>query len=207
LVVGDKAQFSFAWNGCLGKYAELSGRASLRDSVLELEPDQTPKPGLPESQIPLHLTVVPWESRIYLVPADELVEFADAVNLRLEPREEAHGRYLLRVRDWRKRVRGDPGLPASAMPFLLRAPVRGRVLRLLEAGNAEIDRGADLGLRVGHHLWVVAADHQVAIGTVLSVTADRAILEHDKDGLSFAAGQDVLGRLEPEVVFRGLARH
>lgn len=196
LTIEKSSAFHFTWDGCLGRYAELRGRAQIDGSLLQLSPDEAPEQEL-AARLPLRLAMVPWGSRMYLVAPDELAEFANAANLMWEPRKEPHGSFLLRARDWHKHVRGDPFLPQVAASLLLRRPVKGRVVRLLERGQAEINLGTKAGVLVGQELWVVAADRQVAIGKVLSVSEDRSVIDRDEDGVAYSPGQKVLGRRSP----------
>ncbi len=147
---GD-GQFAFTWHGCLGLYAELHGRAELRDSVVTLRPRRPPAGDL-ATRLPTRLLVVPWAARAYLIPPDDVPDFENAVNLTWEPRETTHGRFLLRKNDWTHSVSGDPALPSTNL--LLQTPVSGHVLEVLDSGSARTDIGSDAGVKLGQRFWL-----------------------------------------------------
>ena len=187
--------FRFTWNGCLGLYADVRGRATLDGGTLTLQPGRLPD-GEFAADLPLTLQVVRWGSRIYLVPPDKTPKFENAINLAFEPRQQVHGRFLLRKDDWLHPVSGDPQLPEPRL--LLRSPIAGHVRRVLPSGGAETDLGPDDGIVPGQELWVVAADGQVAISTVVEVALRSSVVERDEHGIHYEVGFRVLGRASPE---------
>lgn len=91
---------------------------------------------------------VVWGGRVYVVPAGQLMEFVNWVNLGYEPRSDESGLFVFRKGDSQRRTAGLPILPARYMPFLLAEPVWGHVVRI-GRGDAEIDIGRNRGLRPG----------------------------------------------------------
>ena len=107
LTVDPLGTFSYTWRGCLGIYAEASGRAFLRGGELVLEPSS--EKGHP--RLDTRFLPVRWGPRQYLVPSDRLADFTQQINRGGEPRSGPHGDVYLRQDDWHKPVTGAPDLP------------------------------------------------------------------------------------------------
>jgi hypothetical protein len=103
LVVAPDGAFSFRLQGCLGTYARAEGRVSIHDGELWLETERK------DSEF-LHFLPFRWGDRLYLIPSDELHDFANAIDRGTEPRSDAHGLFYLREDDWDKPVDGPPDL-------------------------------------------------------------------------------------------------
>jgi hypothetical protein len=95
LSLAPKSGFAFTWNGCLGLYdmnygdvVESSGKIRL---VPKLPNEHKPFEGISQEFLP-----IVWGDRHYLIAAEEVVKFANAVNAGFEPREGAWGTFLLR---------------------------------------------------------------------------------------------------------------
>jgi hypothetical protein len=97
LVITPDGTFSHRLSDCMGTYARVAGRASLRggELVLELTPETRFIP-------------VRWGGRLYLISPDRLAGFTNAINQGYEPRSYAHGSVYLRKGDWDKPVTGRP---------------------------------------------------------------------------------------------------
>jgi hypothetical protein len=108
------------------------------------------------------LLPVKWGERIYLIDEDDLKDFANAINLGLEPRAELssepyYGSFFLRESDLQKSVSGKPSLPAEWQSFLLSKPVTAKIVAIELQGKtkiATINRGSRDGLKVGMKLLV-----------------------------------------------------
>ncbi len=70
---------------------------------------------------------VPWGERTYLVPADEIIDFCNAVNARTEPRQWSYGGFFLRG-DEEKETTGKPDVPEEFKAYLLDEPVDAEVV-------------------------------------------------------------------------------
>lgn len=132
IVLSPKAGFVFTWHGCLGLYDRNSGEVREEKDTLQL------KFVYPNSRkgfqgIAGEMVRIPWGDRRYLVPADEVAEFCNAVNSGDEPRTGAHGRFLLRDKDWEKKVEGNPKLPDGYQRFLLKEPIQAKIVKVGEA--------------------------------------------------------------------------
>ncbi len=108
LTIHPGGTFSYTWRGCLGVYAEVSGSAFLRNGELVLEPSSRKNQRLDTRFLPLR-----WGGRQYLVPSEQLPDFANQVKERREPRSGPLGDAYLREGDWNKPVTGEPDLPAE----------------------------------------------------------------------------------------------
>lgn len=74
------------------------------------------------------LIPVPWGERRYLIPRDELKDFANAINLGDEPRTMAQGSYLMRDGDESLPADGRPFLPAEASALLRDRPLDAKII-------------------------------------------------------------------------------
>jgi hypothetical protein len=111
LTLDSRGTFSYAWQGCLGIYAETSGRAFLRNGELVLEPS-TRKGGTAQG-LDTRFLPIRWGARQYLVPSDQLLDFVRQVEKGREPRSSSFGDSYLRQDDWREPVTGAPDLPGG----------------------------------------------------------------------------------------------
>jgi hypothetical protein len=100
--------FTFVWTGCLGIYDYNYGPVEEREDGLlvlrpQLENDRRGFRGTATEFYPVR-----WGARRYLLPKDELIEFANAVNSGEAASPDYHGRFLVGVtRD----ANADGGLP------------------------------------------------------------------------------------------------
>jgi hypothetical protein len=72
--------------------------------------------------------VIPWGSRKYLVPADNMIGLCNAVNEGVEPRKSVFGRFLLRRGDEKMQVHGFPNIPQEFRGYLLEKPIEGEIV-------------------------------------------------------------------------------
>jgi len=178
--------FAFRWDGCLGTYDEKSGGWNvLPDGTIELviRSQKTDPVG---RSIPLALRPIRWGNRLYLVDSSALLDFCNLVNSGSEPRHEAHGLAFLRDDDWDRAVAGTPDVPNSWRSFLLAAPVRGQITKVLGKKNAEIDRGGDHGLKRGMEVYWQGPDFLPY--RVVSTTSRTAIIETAYDDVTKRTG-------------------
>lgn len=183
------AGFVFRWEGCLGLYDQNFGTVQEVEGTLQLKFTYLNQPGvgfqgLAESMVPLQ-----WGGRHYLIPADELVSFANAINDGSEPRDEVHGSFLLKLGDEARKVQGAPPLPASVRPYLLEKPIQARVIRvsapaeapkgeaMFRAATVTINVGSAEGVLEGMEFYVVRPTNLVASGRVVEVTGHTARVE------------------------------
>ena len=121
-------------------------------------------------------TAVAWGPRRYLIA--DMLAFVNSINLGDEPRTEEHGRALLGVGEWRKKVDGVPALAKPWTDRVLPQPINGVVTAVDPDGNVTIDLGTARGVFDGMELTM-------GIGGSITITAAR---ERDATGKpSFAA--------------------
>ena len=129
LLIAPNSGYVFEWHGCLGLYDRNYGAVTNANGKLRLsftfENHRKGFQGIAEEFIP-----VQWGMRNYLIPADDMIGFCNAVNSRDEPREGGHGKYLLRRGDERKKVVGDPVVPAECRAYLLKSPVSAEIIKI-----------------------------------------------------------------------------
>jgi hypothetical protein len=176
LHVTPAGRFSFAWSGCLGVYDRNKGTVTVTGDTLTLHPKKAnPRDGFrgtPTAFIP-----VKWGDRIYLVPADQMVEFCSEINLGNEPRERPHGRFYLRRQDWKKPCTGWPAVGERWTPYLLPQPVRGRITSLQDKQTGTVDLGARQGLRKGMTLTARSGDtYLFSMAEVVSVGETESVV-------------------------------
>lgn len=122
LTLAPDSGFVYEWRGCLGLYDRNWGKVTRTDKGLELAFElPNAKSGI---RLPSTLVPVRWGKRVYLVSADDIVDFCNEVNAGDEPRAEPHGSVLLRVEKELPPAEGRPEVPAEFRPWLLDRPIR-----------------------------------------------------------------------------------
>lgn len=109
---------------------------------------------------------IEWSERIYLINESELKNFANAINLGIEPRSSLiserdaspwYGSFYLRSGDEQKKVIGKPKLPEEWLYFLLGKPLTATVISIqnvekrqfVTISTVTINKGSKDGLKVG----------------------------------------------------------
>jgi hypothetical protein len=185
--------FSFEWDGCMGRYDESEGSATLEDGFVRLVPTKAREQGVGKP-LPLRWLPVPWGDRMYLLSEDDVPLFASYVNRGWEPRSGAHGLFLLRRDDWQKPAAGPPRLPDRWMPFILTKPVEARVTRVLGRHRAEINAGSQQGVQPGMLLTVIGRKREWADVRATAVAARSSVVEGEYGRPALAKGQRVTSK-------------
>jgi hypothetical protein len=180
LEIMPDGRFSFTWRGCLGLYAASDGRAKLVNGRLILKPENPSR----EDQFGVATEYIPvrWGKRRYLISRDQMKSFCNDVNLGSEPRRGLHGLFYLRVGDQAQKVTGRPNVPRDWEAFLLKAPVRAKVIKVLADGSAQVDCGVESGVCKGMALYtdtsirveVIEVEPKTA---VIQVTPSRGLIK------------------------------
>jgi hypothetical protein len=189
LMLHANGRFSFSWEADDGGYHRDEGTAEIVGGLVSLhsEKSDTNRPGgLPHPK----LLPVRWGKRVYLVPDGQVLDFCNAVNLGLEPREGWHGRFYLRM-VWTEKVRagleeprldtaaGLPALPTRWGSYLLKRPLQGKVIRSFrdEEGRRRLsDRltpGFVFNLEDERALVDLGSDDGLKVGMELFVFTDE----------------------------------
>lgn len=185
LTLTADGQYSKRSYDCTTEYFE-SGTYAISDGVLHFTVfKRTAKPNggevetdlLTESPKEYKLLPIKWSDRIYLVFDDDLSNFANAINLGLEPRSQVnsepyYGAFYLRTGDEKKKVSGNPTLSEKWNSFLLNRPVIATIIYV--EGEAKdrigiIDKGSKNGLKVGMRL--IAKDEEPSLWIVTEIVS------------------------------------
>ncbi len=110
-----------------------------------------------------------------MIPRENLLDFCNAVNQGIEPRNQSQGVVYLRTDDWKKPVTGFPDLAPEWRHYLLEEPVLGTVLDVMEGLRARVDLGSKNGIRSGMELCVPGQSPGFQF-RVISVEPDSCVL-------------------------------
>jgi hypothetical protein len=195
LAVAPESGFVFEWEGCLGLYDRNYGSIRLRDDRLQLscELRNDAKGGF--GAIPTDFTPIRWGGRHYLIPSEQLIGFCNAVNSREEPRNEAHGSFLLREGDEKQSVSGAPKLPPAYSRFLLEHPIIAEVNKVEPSIDSSgkggthwryirttLNVGSSDGVYKGLEFYLVAPDEvQSTEVEALSEKSSTVVFKQDPD--------------------------
>ncbi|MFH1038275.1 MAG: hypothetical protein V1789_06375 [PVC group bacterium] len=186
LLLAPKSGYLFEWHGCLGLYDRNYGAVSEANGRIRLdftfENKREGFQGIAEEFIP-----IPWGPRRYLVPADDVVGFCNDVNGGSEPREYAHGSYLLRAGDEKKNVFGFPSVPQKFQAYLLKRPIAAGIVAVglpttrpsvcdwnFKDIPVTLNVGKDHGLLPGMELHVVKPDNIVESVRITKVEDEKS---------------------------------
>lgn len=156
------------------------------------------------------LLPVRWSGRLYLIYEDDLNDFANAVNLGLEPRpglsaEPFYGSFYLRNGDERKGVTGRPALPGEWAAFLLRKPLTATVVRIEGKDKeriATVNRGSGDGLKVGMRLISKDEEPSPWWATEVVSVGGKTARVRIREGDELKSGDKLKSRFEPRGVYR-----
>ena len=149
LDINPEADFTFKWRGCLGLYDHNHGKVRAEKDRLLLSFD-LPKikegfQGLEEEFI-----VVRWGKRTYLIPPDKMIDFTNAVNCRMEPRDCVHGFFFLRKGDHEIEVDGKPEISEEYLPYLLEKPISAEVTQVFSSTQKQYGTEVIVEINVGN---------------------------------------------------------
>jgi hypothetical protein len=126
-------------------------------------------PGKPWGLQPVIYVVVPWGARVYLVKPNFLLTFCNDVNAGRLP-SGSWGLYPLRIEDFNKKVTGLPQVPKKYRKYLLKKPIKGRIIKrhgkkgdvavrgeeyLLSGFSVTLNVGKNHGVRTGMKFYPV----------------------------------------------------
>lgn len=160
LFLAPKAGFAFYmsggdydanWENFLLNY----GTIQFSETKIKLTPELPNK----EEVLPSYSTeLLPilWDERHYLIPADEVVEFINYVNIGYEPSFAFAGlsnHFFLKKGDIEKKVVGKPNIPEQYRGYLLEKPIKGKITTIknskLEQDGDRQQRNTEIILNVG----------------------------------------------------------
>lgn len=113
LIIAPSGEYTFVeWN-CTGPSEWDDGVIERKDSMLRFGGAQSTILGGKDFHI------VPWGERVYLIPQDRLLEFANSINQGREPHYGAYGFFFMRERNKVQIASGRPGVPKEIAPYVL----------------------------------------------------------------------------------------
>lgn len=124
LSITPVAGFAVTWRGCVGTYGANEGPViQAPDGTLVLD-FRWRNNSNSFGSFPRRLLPMQWGERQYLIDADHVATFVNAVHLGLEPRTRVYGSTFLRAGDEKRPVHGLPPLPE---PWRSQLSVRSRI--------------------------------------------------------------------------------
>lgn len=196
--VAPRSGYVFEWHGCLGLYGLNYGTVAWTNGWIRLSFTFENKPGF--GGIAPEFVPIAWKSRHYLIAADDLVGFCNAVNQGREPRSDVHGSYLLRDGDEKKAAAGFPEVPGRYRPYLLVKPIEAAIIAIghyttrpsittwkFKDTPVTLDAGTNKGLLVGMELIVTSPG-----STVESIRLTR-VAAQQSEGVMVQAGEEEPG--------------
>lgn len=177
LAIAPTSGFVFTWHGCGGEYDRNYGSVEYREGVLVLHP-KLPNERIGFQGIETEFTLLRWGDRRYLIPADEMITFCNAVNYGEEPRRDVHGFFLLRSDDWKLPAAGFPAVPSEFREYLLGEPIVAEVSAVdgvqQESGRryttATLDAGENQGVRPGMEFRLIDSKGPKSTYAVAEIT-------------------------------------
>jgi hypothetical protein len=194
---------------CLNYYRE-SGSFSLAGNIVRFniaqyrrfDPEGKSKDDPPPNY---ELVIIKWSERIYLIKKDSLKQFADAVNMKVEPRKTtlsfSYNYFYPRRENIENPVSGPPELPGGWNDFLLKKPVKAVVLKIKTQNGeriAVIDKGSRAGLKIGMQM---VTDFFPNGSEVISVNKSSALVKLKND---LKKGDQIRSYYDPENWFLDL---
>jgi len=146
------ARYSLISSGCTGVHYRELGFVQESKGQYVLSPSGPSEPSIKRT-----LVLIGWGQRHYLIPPDEMQELRDAIIEGREPREDAHGRFFIRLPI--APADGLPDSPPAWADALREGLLLGRVtgvsaVGIAKVGRATVSLGAKEGLREGDVLTV-----------------------------------------------------
>jgi len=187
VAMAPKGGFTFEWRACIRVYDRNYGSVTERGHSLVLSPvlpnEQEGFKGTPTEFIP-----VKWGERRYLIPADDVVGFCNQINSGREPRQYAHGFYLMRSGDEKKAVSGGPEFPPGVEQSLLNAPITAKIIEVGAVTSRDsranwkfydtkvtLDVGSKQGVVTGMTFHVISPQNVFETARITSVEENKSI--------------------------------
>lgn len=177
----------------IGRLSSGCGNVETHDSHFRFRTDSGMLPQLS----PGAWVQVRWGARRYLVPEDKLLEFVNAVNAGEEPREDENGYYFFRAGDSRRPATGAPNLPGKWALYVLPGRAVGRVARVNDGGDAEVEFGTVVRVRPGMEFFTRCEGEGWCMLVVKSVAGPSIVMSRaDPEDSPLVVGQEVVSRFE-----------
>jgi hypothetical protein len=131
LLVGATTGFVYSAQDCVGLISRNYGSAEWsanKVSFMFEQPNDSNNFGLASE-----FTRVIWHKRHYLIPANEFIDFVNAINSGSEPCSDNCTQFLLKVGDEKRHAFGAPTLPAEFQQYLLNKPLLVDIDKIIES--------------------------------------------------------------------------
>jgi hypothetical protein len=139
-------RYSYVAKGCTGVHHRESGHARIVEGHLVLTPEKANTERVPRDLLPIR-----WDERSYLIPADKIPDFCDAVIAGTEPRNDGPGFYFASNLG---RAEGFPEIPSPWLAYLKARLTFGKMIEVDGASRVKIALGSKQGLKVGEMLRI-----------------------------------------------------
>lgn len=182
LMLAPESGFVFTWTGCMGVYDLNYGEVEWTGESVKLifrQPNSRKGfQGIAQELIPVR-----WGGLHYLIPADGMIEFCNAINAGVEPPMKTTtksgesfffpgSRFLMRRGDEKRSIEGQPNIPVRFSDYLLKHPIKAvitvvgatRVEKEIDAQatnrytNITLNRGRAEGVRPGMEFYVYSSE-------------------------------------------------
>lgn len=186
LALAPKLGYAFEERSCLGPVDRNYGTVTPHEDRLQLE-FTFEQHEIRQREISPELVVVHWGPRHYLVQADNVIDFCNAVNAGSEPRDDMHGLFALRKGDEKLKANGFPAVPEKYKPYLLPQPIEAEIVLVgdptTRAGLANttfrstpvtLNKGTEDGLLVRMTLQVTNPQHLIESVQITKESRDRS---------------------------------
>jgi hypothetical protein len=213
LVVSDQGRFSFVWQPDAGTPYRNEGAAEVVEKRLALHPTKPDPHKTITGTEPPTLVPVRWGKRLYLLSDQEFLGFCSAVNLGIEPRDDDHGQFYLRVKYGKRalegieppeidKAEGWPELPKEWQTCLFKEPLEGKITEVVGGKRARVDLGLRDGIRQGMDLWAegIGTDGLVTVNEVEANSCWVEVMYDIPQKKNFERGRKVLSRIPPQVL-------
>ena len=193
LEIKSGGRFTYVMDTDVGNVERADGTVEVIDGRLWFWPSSESRLQ-PNSRLTGWWVPVAWGERQYLIEEQQLLPFANDVNLGTEPRKSLTGSYLLRRGDVDRPVTGWPDVPAEWRGYLLHQPIGGVITKVTDDRHAEIDVGRRNGLRAQMVLMAARRSGGWLDVTVTSVTPNSSRVSGDPGESPLFVGQRVTSR-------------
>jgi hypothetical protein len=151
LTLAPENGFVFTWHGCLGLYDLNYGDVAFTNGTVKLlfrYPNKREGfQGIAPEFLPVH-----WGQRHYLISADDMIRFTNAINAGTEPDVLFGGKsayFLLRRGDEKKPAEGLPDIASEYLDYILKKPLTARISSVTESRVEKSRRITRITLNVG----------------------------------------------------------
>lgn len=177
IYLAPKSGFAFFLRKSFGEYRYNYGKLELPNRKIILIPEISGWEILPS--ISSGLFPVLWGDRHYLIAADEMVDFINAVNISYEPSFAFAGlsnHFFLKKGDIYKKVTGKPNIPEQYRSYLLEKPIKGKITTVV---SSKLEQDDDRQQRNTRVILNVGRNHGVFEGMKFLIYSPRRISADD----------------------------